>query len=159
MTTRNPYAPPDAKLADPAATPGSPLKAVTLGLAVDLGGTVIAAILIAAAYGIVLGALGASTEEIEAVTANMPTDSALFYLTALAGLGCSMLGGYVCARIAKRGELKLGAVLAAISAGIGLALGGDPGQLGMLISLTLLGIAAVLAGANLGRAKNRLRRD
>ncbi len=48
MTTRNPYAPPDAKLADPAAAPGSPLKAVALGLAVDLGGTVIATVLVAA---------------------------------------------------------------------------------------------------------------
>lgn len=155
MTTKNPYAPPDAKLADPAASPGSPVKAVTLGLVADLGGTVVATILLGIAYGIVMGAMGVSAEEIEAATTNMPTDSGLFYLATLAGLACSALGGYVCARIARRSELKLGAILAAISAGIGLAIGGDPGRLGMLISLTILGIAAVLAGANMGRAKNR----
>lgn len=155
MSTNNPYAPPDAKLADPAAAPGSPIKAVAIGLAVDLGGSIVASILLVLAYGIVLGALGVSAEEIESVTSNMPTDSPLFYLATLVGLGFSALGGYVCARIAKRAELKLGAILAAISAGIGLAIGGDPGRLGMLISLTLLGIAAVIAGARIGRAKNR----
>jgi len=155
MTRNNPYAPPDAKLADPAARPGSPIKAVTIGLAVDLGGTVVATVILALAYGIVLGALGATAEEIEAVTTDMSTDSGFFYTLALAGLAFSMLGGYVCARIARRSELKLGAILAAISAGVGLAFGGDPSRLGMLISLTILGIAAVLAGANLGRAKNR----
>ena len=155
MTRNNPYAPPDAKLADPAARPGSPIKAVTIGLAVDLGGTVVATVILALAYGIVLGALGATAEEIEAVTTDMSTDSGFFYTLALAGLAFSMLGGYVCARIARRSELKLGAILAAISAGVGLAFGGDPSRLGILISLTILGIAAVLAGANLGRAKNR----
>lgn len=155
MTANNPYAPPDAKLADPAGRPGSPIKAVTLGLAVDLGGTIVATVILALGYGIVLGASGSSAEEIQAVTTNAPTDSGFFYMLALAGLAFSMLGGYVCARIAKRSELRLGAILAAISAGVGLAFGGDPSQLGMLISLTILGIAAVLAGANLGRAKNR----
>lgn len=155
MAGNNPYAPPDAKLADPAGAPGSPVKAVAIGLAVDLGGSIIATLLLAIAYGIVLGALGVSAEEIEAVTTNMPSDSPFFYLATLAGLGFSALGGYVCARIAKRAELRLGAILAAISAGIGLALGGDPGRLGLLLSLTLLGVAAVLFGAKTGRAKNR----
>ncbi len=155
MTNKNPYAPPDAKLADPAAAPGSPIKAVAAGLAVDLGGSIVSTILLAIAYGIVLGTLGVSAEEIESVTTNLPTDSPLFYLATLAGLAFSLLGGYVCARIAKRAEFKLGALLAAISAGVGLAIGGDPGRFGMLISLTLLGIAAVIAGAQMGRAKNR----
>lgn len=128
---------------------------MTLGLVVDLGGSFVAMILLAIAYGLVLGALGVSAEEIESVTANMPTDSALFYLAALAGLAFSALGGYVCARIARRAELKLGAIVAALSAGVGLAIGGDPAQLGLLLSLTILGFAAVLAGATVGRAKNR----
>jgi len=151
----NPYAPPDAKLADPAAGPGSAAKAVAIGLAVDIGGTTIATVILALAYGIVLGALGASAEEIEAVITNVPTDSGFFYMVALGGLAFSMLGGFVCARIAKRSELKLGAILAAISAGLGLALGGDETQLGTMISLTLLGIAAVIAGARIGQARNR----
>jgi hypothetical protein len=133
------------------------IKAVAVGLAVDLGGSIAVTILLVIAYRIVLGAMGVSAEEIESVTANMPTDSALFYLATLAGLAFSGLGGYVCARIAKGAELKLGAILAAISAGIGLAIGGDPGRLGVLISLTLASVAAVFAGANIGRAKNRTR--
>jgi tellurite methyltransferase len=133
------------------------IKAVAIGLAVDVGGSIAATILLVIAYRIVLRALGVSAEEIESVTADMPTDSALFYLAMLAGLAFSGLGGYVCARIAKGAELKVGAILAAISAGIGLAIGGDPGRLGLLIGLTLASVAAVFAGANLGRAKNRTR--
>jgi len=66
-----------------------------------------------------------------------------------------VLGGYVCARIARRSELKFGAILAALSAVLGLALAGDDQQLGTLLSLTLAGIGAVIAGARLGLAKNR----
>jgi hypothetical protein len=130
---------------------------VTLGLAVDLGGTIVATVILALAYGIVLGASGASAEEIGALTIGSytSTDSWFFYVSALVGLAFSVLGGYVCARIARRSELRLGAILAAISAGIGLALGGDQTQLGTMISLTLLSIAAVIAGAHAGRARNR----
>jgi hypothetical protein len=66
-----------------------------------------------------------------------------------------VLGGYVCARIAKRAEMKLGAVLALLSAGLGFFLAGDEYQLGTLLSVTLAGIGAVLFGARLAYAKNR----
>lgn len=151
----NPYAPPEAKLVDPATGPGSPIKAVTIGLAADIGGTIVATVILALAYGVVLSASGASAEEIEALTGNPSTDSWFFYVTALVGCAFSMLGGYLCARIARQGELKLGAMLAGISTLISLAFGVEPNQLGIMISFTLLGIAAVLAGAWLGRARNR----
>jgi hypothetical protein len=62
----------------------------------------------------------------------------------------------VCARVARRSELKLGAILAALSAILGLALAGDEQQqLGTLLSFTLAGIGAVLAGARLGLSRNR----
>jgi hypothetical protein len=74
---------------------------------------------------------------------------------ALVGLGFSALGGYVCARIARRSEMKLGAILAAVSALSGFFLAGDEQQLGTMLSFTLLGFGAVLVGARLGLAKNR----
>lgn len=155
MSAANPYAPPDAKLADPPPRPGSPVKAVTLGLLVDIGGTTLATLLLAFVYGVVLAASGAGSEEIAAAVDGGLADSWLFYATSGVGLAFSVLGGYVCARIARRAELKLGAVMAGLSAVIGVALGGDHYQLGTLASLTIASIGAVLIGARWGAARNR----
>jgi hypothetical protein len=151
----NPYAPPEAKLADPAAAPGSPIKAVLLGLGVDIGGSVIATLILAIAYGMYLGTTGASPEEIAAASARIPPDSWLFYASAAAGCAFSVLGGYVCARTAKRSEYTLGAILAVVSSAFGLWAALDEYSLGTILSLTLAGIGAVLFGARLGYLKNR----
>ena len=153
MSPHNPYAAPDAKLADPAAGPGSAFKAVSLGLVADLGGSVGAALALALAYGVVLGISGASQEEIEAATVS--TDSWFFYLTTLVGFGFSVLGGYVCARIAKRSEYKLAAVLAGISVLLGLVFTFAQYSVLMNVVLAVAGAAAVMLGARLGCARNR----
>jgi hypothetical protein len=152
----NPYAPPEATVQDQPSKPGSAFKAIALGLVVDIGGSLIGTVLLALVYGVALGAAGVKREDIAAAMQASATDSWFFYVGMLVGLGFSVLGGYVCARIARRSELKLGAILAALSAISGLALAGDEQQLGTLLSLTLLGVGAVLAGARLGLAKNRL---
>jgi uncharacterized membrane protein len=151
----NPYAPPEATVKDLPAKAGSAFKAVALGLGADIGGTFLAGIALALIYGVVLGASGASTEEIMASTKAIGTDSWLFYAGVLVGLAFSVLGGYVCARIARRDEMKLGAILAGLSALIGVLFSGEAYQLGTLASLTLAGIGAVMIGARLGYAKNR----
>lgn len=154
----NPYAPPEASVLDTPPRPGSAFKAIALGLAVDIGGSLIGTVLLALVYGAALGAAGVKGEDIAAAMQVSATDSWFFYVGMLVGLGFSVLGGYVCARIARRSELKLGAILATLSAFSGLAIAGDEQQLGTLLSLTLLGIGAVLVGARLGLAKNRTRR-
>ena len=152
----NPYSPPEATVRDQPPRPGSAFKAVAMGLLVDIGGSLIGTIIIAVLYGIALGAAGVKREDIAAaLQPTTATDSWFFYASTLLGLGFSVLGGYVCARIARRSELKLGAILAALSAIAGLAFAGDGVQLGTLLSLTLLGIGAILVGAKLGLAKNR----
>jgi|SRR6185436_19903911 hypothetical protein len=151
----NPYAPPEATVHDLPPRPGSAFKAIALGLAVDVGGSLIATVILALIYGAALGAAGVRREDIAATMQASATDSWFFYVGVLLGLSFSVLGGYVCARIARRSELKFGAILAALSAVLGLALAGDDQQLGTLLSLTLAGIGAVIGGARLGLAKNR----
>ena len=151
----NPYAPPEASVQDQPSKPGSAFKAIALGLAVDVGGSLIATVILAVIYGAALGAAGVRREDIAATMQASATDSWFFYAGTLFGLAFSVLGGYVCARVARRSELKFGAILAVLSAALGLALAGDEQQLGTLLSLTLAGIGAVIAGARLGLAKNR----
>jgi hypothetical protein len=150
----NPYAPPEASVHDQPLRPGSAFKAIAVGLAVDIGGSLIGTVLLALVYGAALGAAGVKAEDIAATLKASNGDSWFFYAGILVGLGFSVLGGYVCARIARRSEFKLGAILAALSAFSGLAIAGDEQQLGTLLSLTLLGFGAVLVGARLGLAKN-----
>jgi hypothetical protein len=149
----NPYAAPDAKLADPAATPGSPLKAVTIGLLVDIGGSIVATLLLAVVYGIILGASGATQEEIEAAT-SVSTDSWFFYIGTLIGCAFSALGGYVCARIARQSEHRLGAILAGLSVLIGLLFTFDQYSLLMNAGLAIAGAAAVMLGIRWGYTRN-----
>lgn len=84
----------------------------------------------------------------------MDPGSWLFWAGGAAGLACSVWGGYVCARIARRNEMPLGAAVAGLSALAGFYLGGEL-QLGTLLAMTLLGIGAVLYGAHWGAARNR----
>jgi hypothetical protein len=151
----NPYAAPEAAVRDLPAKAGSAFKAVVFGFGADIGGTLVAGLVLALIYGAVLGASGASMEEIAASTKAIGPDSWLFYAGTLVGLAFSVLGGYVCARIARRNEMKLGAILAGLSALVGVLFSGEAHQLGTLLSLTLAGIGAVMIGARLGYTKNR----
>src|SRR5262245_21392943 len=150
----NPYAPPEASVQDRPSKPGSAFKAIALGLVVDVGGSLIAAIILAAIYGATLAATGVPREDIAAAMQASATDSWFFWVGSLVGLSFSVLGGYVCARIARRSEMKFGAIVAALSAVSGFFLGGDQLQLGTNLSMTLLTFGAVLVGARLGLARN-----
>ncbi len=155
MSQPNPYAPPAAALQELPAKAGSPLKAVTLGLLVDIGGTTAGSLLLGILYGIWLAASGVSVEEIAAASEGAIKESWLFWISTAMGLGFSLLGGYVCARIARRNELRLGGILAVLSALLGYLLASGYYELGTFLSLTLASIGAVMFGAHLGYRKNR----
>jgi hypothetical protein len=131
------------------------VKAVVLGLLVDIVGTTAGSLLLGALYGIMLAASGASMEEIAAAGESVATDSWMFWLSTAMGLAFSVLGGYVCARIARRDELKLGGILALASAVLGYLIAAGYYELGTFLSLTIAGMGAVMVGARLGQAKNR----
>jgi hypothetical protein len=156
MDSRNPYSAPAARLSDPAPRPGSPYKAVALGLLTDFGGTIALSMLVALAYGVALSRSGATPEEIEAASkAAATTESWTFYAIAIGGGFFSVLGGYVCARIARQSEYTLGAILAAINVVLGLVLGGGDSDVGTQIVLNAATIGCVMLGARLGKARNR----
>ena len=159
MDGRNPYGAPEAKLADPAPRPGSPYKAVGLGLLTDFGGTFALSMLLTFIYGVMLAGSGVAQEDLEAAIRNASTtDSWYFWAAAIGGCGFSVLGGYVCARVAGQSEYTLGAILAVITLVLGLIIFGDGGQdLGLSIVLNVATVAAVILGAWLGKQRNRRR--
>jgi hypothetical protein len=151
----NPYTPPESRVADPENEPGSPLKAIAVGLAVDIGGTFMAGLVLVFAYGIALGASGVGADEAATALANISPYSWVSAAGFAAGSGFSVLGGYLCARIVKRSEHKVGAILAALSTIVGmLASMGSYSPLANFI-LAAAGFAMVMIGVQMGYAKNR----
>jgi uncharacterized membrane protein len=150
----NPFKPPRADLREPSPRPGSPLRAVLLGLAVDLGGSLACSVLLGTAQVSAFVASGMSQAQATEALRELPPTSTTAILGIVLGALCSVAGGFVCARVARRDEYRLGAVMAALSAGSGLAMGGDADP-EMTVLLTLSTVACVLLGAKYGRALNR----
>jgi hypothetical protein len=149
----NPYEPPSATVSDPPAEPGSQVKAVFLGLLVDIGGT----LLFGLAFGIVLAVALASrnlpADEIDAVyqaTVELP-----WVKVALSAVGgCfSLLGGYVCARVSRGRSYRPGLIMAGISVVSGLAIGWNSYSATENALLAVLTGSSVLLGMRLGMPK------
>ena len=98
---------------------GSPIKAIAIGLAVDIGGSYISATILAIAYSILLASRGLSPEEIEHHLINLDTYSTFFIIAMAVGGLMTVLGGYVCARIVNYSEYKFAFIFGFFSATFG----------------------------------------
>jgi hypothetical protein len=148
----DPYAPPGARLEDKRG-PGSMVKAVLVGLGVDIGGSLVTGIVLGMAYAAILAASGASPAEIETSFANISPLSPVSVLGSLIGCGLSVWGGYLCARIARRREYALGAVVAVISTAASL-LTASHYPIGVNLALSIATFGSVMFGVRFGNAKN-----
>jgi len=158
MTTPNPFTPPEAKVEDrPDLAPGSPMKAVLVGAIVDIGATIVGGTVLSIVFALSLAASGASAEESAAQMLRQSGWTLLTLLATALGAAASALGGYVCARIAKRDEARLGWILAGISVLLGLVFAGSEAAfvLDQVIIGALLTVMGVLVGTRLGVARNR----
>lgn len=147
----NPFDPPKSRVTDDGTQAGSTAKAVILALLVDIGGSVLASFVFAIAYSTYMSAGGMPVDRIEAELSRDMQQGWGFAFGTMLGLGFSVLGGYVCARISRRQDLRLAYVVGGLSAAFGLVLGWDALSLVMHIPMAAAGIAAVVFGARLGR--------
>lgn len=154
VTNDNPYKAPTTPLKDAPRPPHSPIIAVLAGLAVDIGGSLLASILIGIAYAAILASQGMSPEEIGATLTEPDPSTRYFVFSVVVGLGFSLLGGYVCARIARRQERRWATILGLLSGVIGLSMVSDRLEIGVNLGLSLLSIAIVVLGGELGRRRN-----
>jgi hypothetical protein len=151
------YKPPATSVEDAPRPPGPPLVAVLVGLVVDVGGTLLTGILFTLIFTILRASDGGSAADVETALAALGSDTGFRAVSGIVGLSFSVLGGYVCARIARRNEYRLAGVQALLTTFVGHALGGAGTlELGYELALTILSAAAVLAGAAHGRRYNVL---
>ena len=117
--------------------------------------------MIGVVYGIILASAGVPLEQLEQAMQN----EGLLYspvglISLLVGLLCSVLGGYVCARIANHNEYRLAAITGFISMMIGLLFFADDSiKLGESIFLSGLSFVMVVVGAHLYVIAKRGRHD
>jgi len=148
--SNDPYSPPSAPVRDrgPEAA-GSTWKAVTFGVLADVVGTFLAGIVLFAALGSVLVSQGASPEELDRTL--MQSDAYLM-LAGAVGLGFTVLGGYVAARVANQREYYHGLLTGVVVLAFGelmISLSPDGYPLAYRIVGDLLAIPAALFGAHL----------
>ena len=161
--TDNPDKPPAAALKDAPPPPRSPILAVIAGLAVDLGGTMAASVAIGIVYTVMLAGQGMGPEQIEQALTQIDPRSRYFWFGTAIGLGFSLLGGYVSARIARRHERQITAILAVLVTAFGLLMSsmssGTELSPWLSFGLHVSTFAAVMVGGELGRRRNLAQRS
>ena len=152
--SNKPSKPPET---DPPTAPGSPLRAVLTGLAIDIGGTAVLGLVLQTIYAMQIGAPDMTEAQLHDALENIPPGSGVMIAGHLLGSLLSVAGGYVCARIVLRDEYRVGGAMAAVSALLGLGFSGsdDPGSLTALLVLTT--VACNMLGVKYGSEQNRRR--
>jgi len=150
--SENPYAAPHAELREPPRKAGSPFVAVLAGFATDTAGTFACGIVLTFVHAAWMIRSGATNDSIAALAPS----PALSAANMIVGTAWSVFGGYVCARIAKRRELTLGALQGMLSMLFGLWLSARAEWLVDLL-LAVATVAAVVAGSAIGRRANARR--
>jgi len=145
----NIYASPRAKVETYPATnrKGSPIKAIVIGVLVDIGSTLLFGMLVGLSYGLWMVSQGMGSEEIESTFLSQQLVSIYGLSMVTAGLSFSILSGYVCARIVNYKEYKFATLLSVVTISLTLLMGATNHSLLENIVLNLLTIIAVLLGA------------
>ncbi len=150
--TDNPYQPPAANVADEQAAPGSVVKGVLLGGALDLFGTIGVGVLVGLLYAYANAPDDLTPEALDALAAQVTEQAtdlgSVWGLTMLGvGLALSLLGGFVCAKFARERWTRAAAILAAVIGLFGFFSALEHLPLSTNLGLSLLSMAAVVFGA------------
>ena len=155
---KHPYEPPRSRVADMAERAPRPWLGLVLGALADIGGTLVAGVMVSMWYSAQLISEGKTPDQVVESLANMPVDSGIGIAAMGAGLLCSLWGGYVCASFASAAPYKWGGILAAIVCLIGLAMGGGQYAPGLELALLAATFVVVLAGVWLRERKRQTKR-
>lgn len=135
--------------------PGTPLRAVLSGVAIDICASKLLGYLIGVFYMLQVITPGMTEEQADAALKNTPPAFGLVFLDLTFGSLVSVLAGYAAARIVRRHELRIGAVTAVASVLVSLLLEGGGAQNDLTLLYVLCDIACVMLGAKYGAAHNR----
>lgn len=146
--TENPYTTPRSQL--DGGPPHRPISGVVYGLVVDLGGTLIWSFLIF----IAMAASGLNQNQMQDLMAARFPPSAFFIAAAMGGLFMSYLGGYVCARYARRNEYRFGTIFLVLTFAAGSLLSSEAPMTTVRAFLYGVNVVVIYWGVSVGVARN-----
>jgi hypothetical protein len=148
--------PDDDSRRSPPAPGNAALRAVLAGISIDICGSTLLNIVLSSVYVAQVGSPGMTPTQIDDLRRSMPSDSPLAVLGILLGALISVAAGYVCARIARRGEYIAGSLMAAGIAFVCLLMS-DPDRAATSLALLFLAsnVACNLLGVKYGAEQNR----
>jgi hypothetical protein len=134
--------------------PGTPLRAVLTGMAIDICGSKVVAIVAVTLYAALVVPPDMSDAQAADLLQKLPPSFGLFLLFNVLGALMSVAGGYACARVALRDEFRVGAILAVVATFSGLLLD-DAGVNDLTLLYILCDVAGIMLGVKYGAAYNR----
>jgi len=147
--------PPDPRPSSrPPEQPGTPLRAVLTGMAIDVCGSKVVSIVAVTVWAMQLVTPDMSDAQAADLLRSLPPSFGLLLLLNVLGALMSVAGGYACARVALRDEFRVGAILAIAVTFFGLLLD-DAGVSDLTLLYILCDVAAVLLGVKYGAEHNR----
>jgi hypothetical protein len=105
-------------------------------------------------YVVLLANRGMSPQEMGEALVAADRLSPYVTVSGVVGLGFSVLGGYVCARVVRRRERRWAAIAGLITGAIGLAFAGGAFGFWVNAGMSLLSFVSVVLGGELGRRRN-----
>jgi len=147
--------PPDRQpTSRPPEQPGTPLRAVLTGMAIDVCGSKVVGMLAVTVYAMQFVTPEMSDEQAADMLQKLPPSFALLLLLNALGALMSVAGGYACARVVLRDEFRVGAILAIAVTFFSLLLD-DAGVSDLTLLYILCDVAALLLGVKYGAEHNR----
>ena len=126
---------------------GSPVKAITIGVVVDIGGTIVLGLILVMIFSVMLASEGLSPEEIENELMNLDPHSIFSIISMILRGLMTVVAGYLCASIVNYSEYKFTFILGSISAAFGLMAGESQYSTLDNIFLSILTVMCALLGA------------
>ena len=145
--SENPYSSPASEIEVKENLPPRPVRGITIGVLVDLVGSVIVGLVSGFTYAFFLASQGVAPDKIQATLENVDPLSLYGGLNVFLGLSVSCLGGFYCAKISRARNYLYPGIMAAVMTVIVAAL--SWGSLGDTVHLALsaLTVVAILLGA------------
>lgn len=145
----NPYTPPQTNVDTKEFKPGKWYNAILLGFLVDFIGTMLVSILLSILVTAYYMSNGIKVDEVRGLLTTTDFSSPIYLVSLGIGLMFSILGGYVCARIANRLEYRYVAIIGLLDILLGLIMSPQSFPTLHHLALTGLSFAALFTGAYL----------
>jgi hypothetical protein len=126
---------------------GSPVKAIIIGLLVDIVGSFVLVFILGIVYSVMLASQGLTPEEIEYRLTNLDPYSTFSLICMFFGGLMTVIAGYICAKVVNYSEYKFALILGFISAMVGYMAGESYYSTLDNIFLVLLALGCALFGA------------